>query len=577
MNVKPMKKILLVEDNSGDARLLREMFNEQGPHDTEFTHVESMSAAEKHVAEHAVDLILLDLGLPDAQGLGAVRRAHAAAPHVPLVVLTGLDDESLALQALQEGAQDYLVKGQIETRGLLRALRYAIGRKIMADGLSVDKKHQPYINNIMTEFHDTEDKLRQAQKMEAVGQLTGGVAHDFNNLLTVILGNVELARETVGLDTDVSSLLEAAQRAAQRGGELTGRLLAFSRRQTLLPQRVDVNRLVDEIVKLLQRTLGAAITIETKRGSTPTFAIVDPGQLENALLNLGVNARDAMPSGGTLTIAIGQIALDDVHARSYQEIAPGDYVTITVSDDGTGMTEEVKARAIEPFFTTKDVGKGSGLGLSMVYGFVKQSGGHLTIYSEGGQGTTIRLYLPVHADEKAVLQQQPIPVPEALGKGQVVLVVEDDVDVRTIVVAMLEKLGFSVVSASDGHAALIELGRNPAFDLMITDIVMPRGMSGIQLAKDTHAKWPRMPIIFVSGYSEDNKAVADVVLAGGAFLSKPFSRVQLSNAIHAAKGVRPGVAQFPDASGRALNGNARDPAFPGAREAAFPAADRHNG
>ena len=540
--MKQIKKILLVEDNSGDARLLREMFNEQGPHETEFTHVESMDEAEKHVAANSVDLILLDLGLPDAQGLNAVRRAFAAAPHVPLVVLTGLDDESLALQALQEGAQDYLVKGQIETRGLLRALRYAIGRKIMADGVSPEKEQRPYINSIMTEYHNTEDKLRQAQKMEAVGQLTGGVAHDFNNLLTVILGNVELAQETEGLGKTVSSLLAAAERAALRGGELTGRLLSFSRKQTLLPQRVDINRLVDETVKLLRLTLGATITLETRRDPMPTFAIVDPGQLENALLNLGVNARDAMPNGGALSIAVGHMVLDGERVQSYHDVAPGQYVTIAVSDDGTGMTEEVKARAIEPFFTTKDIGKGSGLGLSMVYGFVKQSGGHVTIYSEIGHGTTIRLYLPVPTDDRAFVAPLPVRGPETAGKGQLILVVEDDADVRIIVVAMLEKLGFSVVHALDGPGALKELGQGRPFDLMITDIVMPKGMSGIQLAKSAHEDWPRMPVIFISGYSEDTKAVADVVRDGGAFLSKPFSRAQLSDAVHAAMAARPQAA-----------------------------------
>jgi len=537
--MKSIKKILLVEDNSGDARLLREMFNEQGPHDTEFTHVESMDAAEKHVAQNAVDLILLDLGLPDAQGLGAVRRAYAAAPHVPLVVLTGLDDESLALQALQEGAQDYLVKGQIETRGLLRALRYAIGRKIMAGGLSQEAEQRPYINNIMTEFRDTEDKLRQAQKMEAVGQLTGGVAHDFNNLLTVILGNVELARETVGLDQGAAAFLDSAQRAAQRGGELTGRLLSFSRRQTLLPQRVDINRLLDETVKLLQLTLGATITLETKHNPNPMFAIVDPGQLENALLNLGINARDAMPHGGALSISVGHIVLNGERAPRHHDVAPGQYVTIAVSDTGMGMTEEVKARAIEPFFTTKDVGKGSGLGLSMVYGFIKQSGGHLTIYSEVDHGTTIRLYLPVPTADRAFLAPPPVRGPEVTGAGQIVLVVEDDMEVRTIVATMLERLGFSVVHAADGPAALTVLGQGRPFDLMITDIVMPKGMTGIQLAKDAYEKWPRMPVIFTSGYSEDTKAVADVVRTGGAFLGKPFSRAQLSDAIHAATGARP--------------------------------------
>jgi PAS domain S-box-containing protein len=384
-----------------------------------------------------------------------------------------------------------------------------------------------------------EDKLRHAQKMEAVGQLTGGIAHDFNNLLSVILGNVELARETAGLDQEVSSLLRDAQQAAVRGGELTRRLLAFSRQQALLPQRVDINALVAEVVKLLRRTLGATIAIETKRGPAPLFAIVDPGQLENALINLGVNARDAMPEGGgTLSITTRQIVVDDDHARNDQEIAPGHYVTIVISDNGTGMTEDVKSRAVEPFFTTKEVGKGSGLGLSMVYGFVKQSGGHVTIYSEVGHGTTIGLYLPVPSDDRAFLVRKQVRGAVVIGKSLNVLVVEDNDTVRATVVAMLKRMRFSVVDTPDGHAALAELGQGRQFDLMITDLVMPKGMSGIDLANRVRERWPHLPVIFVSGYSEDSEALAEVVRAGGAFLGKPFSRVELSDAIRAAMSVQ---------------------------------------
>jgi PAS domain S-box-containing protein len=385
----------------------------------------------------------------------------------------------------------------------------------------------------------TEDKLRQAQKMEAIGQMTGGVAHDFNNLLTVILGNVEMAKETAGLDAEVTSLLEGAQRAAQRGGELTGRLLAFSRRQTLLPQRVDINRLVAEVVKLLQRTLGETISISIVRESKPVFAIVDPGQLENALLNLGLNARDAMPNGGSLTIATGHIALDGDSVRTEHDVAPGTYVTIMVSDNGTGMTEDVKKRAIEPFFTTKDVGKGSGLGLSMVYGFAKQSGGHFTIYSEVDRGTTVRLYLPVPAADPTTMASSKVRGPEVIGRLRNVLVVEDNDAVRATVVAMLNKLGFAVVHAPDGHAALKELSREPQFDLMITDIIMPKGMSGVQLTNSIRKKWPRLPLIFISGYAEDTEAVAEVVRAGGTFLGKPFTREQLSDAIQVAVSAQP--------------------------------------
>jgi signal transduction histidine kinase len=504
------KVLLVVEDNPGDARILREMLKEQGSHGIELIHVECMADAEAHLAAHPVDMILLDLGLPDAQGLGAVRRVRAAAPHLPLVVLTGLDDEALAAQTLHEGAQDYLTKGQIDARGLFRSLRYAVARKAI------------------------EDELRQAQKMEAVGQLTGGIAHDFNNLLAVILGNVELARKRVGTDPRVTSLLENAQKAAELGGDLTRRLLAFSRRQTLLPQRVDINLLADDVIKMLQRTLGETIRIEANLQAQPLYAIVDPGQLENALLNLAVNARDAMPDGGTLTIATSQVVLHDADMRTHGGMAPGAYKVITVSDSGTGMTEEVKARVFEPFFTTKEVGKGSGLGLSMVYGFVKQSGGHVTVYSEGGHGTTIRLYLPEPTEDLVSLAQAEPRPSDVIGKGQSVLIVDDNSMVQTILVAMLDDLGFSAIRASDGHQALKELGKDRPIDLMITDVIMPRGMSGIQLAKSTYEKWPRLPIIFISGYSADTAALAEVIGTGGTLLTKPFSCAQLSDAIRSA-------------------------------------------
>jgi PAS domain S-box-containing protein len=380
----------------------------------------------------------------------------------------------------------------------------------------------------------TEEKLRQAQRMEAVGQLTGGIAHDFNNLLSVILGNVQLAKETPGLDTEMLSLLEDAQRAAQRGSELTRRLLAFSRRQTLLPERIDINGLVAEVVKLLQRTLGEAITIATKRESKPLFAVVDPGQLENALLNLGFNARDAMPDGGALSVAASRVVLTKDNIESDEEFVPGPYVTIVVSDNGTGMTAGVRARAIEPFFTTKNVGKGSGLGLSMVYGFVRQSGGHLTIHSEIGVGTTIRLYFPVPVDDRSIEIPTLVHGPEITGRNQGVLVVEDNEGVRKVLVAMLKKMGFSVVHVPDGHAALKELDQDRNFDLMITDIVMPNGMSGIELANNVREKRARLPVVFISGYSEDSDALAEIVRAGGTFLGKPFSLGQLSDAIRAA-------------------------------------------
>ncbi len=351
----------------------------------------------------------------------------------------------------------------------------------------------------LSEAQQIEQELRQTQKMEAIGKLTGGVAHDFNNLLTVIKGNLEILETKLPGD-EYKDLIADVQEAADLAAELTASLLAFGRRMPLNPKLVDVGPLVSGTSDLLRRTLGETITIRTIVESSHQ-AVIDPAQLQNALLNLGINARDAMPNGGRMTIEVSDVELDVDYAEAHPEVSPGSYILISVTDTGMGMTPEVRDRAFEPFFTTKPTGSGTGLGLSSVYGFVKQSGGHIALYSEPGRGTTVRIYLPFAEAEAAFRPVTPSsPLPRS--KGETILVVEDDARVRRITAERLKGLGYEVFEAGNGPGALEVLARNPNVGLLFTDMVMPGGMSGAKLAMEAHRTRPDLRVLFTSGYAE---------------------------------------------------------------------------
>jgi len=351
----------------------------------------------------------------------------------------------------------------------------------------------------ITDLHDTEERLRQAQKMEAVGQLTGGVAHDFNNLLAIILGNAEMLLEDLGQE---NARVQAVIRAATRGADLTQRLLAFSRRQPLRPEPIDLGSLVAGMMDMLRRSLGEAIDISFVPDKGLRTATADPGLLENALLNLAINARDAMAGAGNLVIETTNAVLDESYAATRTDVVAGDYVLLTVTDTGDGMSPEVLKRAFEPFFTTKDIGKGSGLGLSMIFGFAKQSGGHVAIYSEEGKGTTVKLYLPqtgAKAKHMEVSAREDVP----RGRGETVLVVEDDGDVRELAVLLLEELGYEVIEARDGKSGLAVLEEVPGIDLLLADMVLAGGMSGRDLANEATRQNGGLKVLFMSGYAEN--------------------------------------------------------------------------
>ncbi|MFC7537767.1 CHASE domain-containing protein [Sphingomonas sp. GCM10030256] len=378
-----------------------------------------------------------------------------------------------------------------------------------------------------------EAQLHQAQKMEVVGQLTGGLAHDFNNMLAVVIGSLDFARHTDDVSR-LKQLIDQALKGATKAAELTQRLLAFSRRQTLMPDVVDVNVLVADMSELLRRTLGGTARLQTSLAADPWPVFADPAQVQSAILNLAVNARDAMPSGGTLSIETGNCELDEVYAGSHPGARAGPFVMIAVSDTGEGMSAEVQAKALEPFFTTKGVGRGTGLGLSQVFGFVKQSGGHLALYSEQGRGTTVRLYLPRHAGELSVEEPAAAADNTPLPRGradELILAVEDEEDVRLMSVSALRDLGYTVVHAADGAAALRELQANPGIRLVFTDLVMPE-LDGAELAREVRARWPHMKLLFTTGYAP-GAMLKSAGLGAGELITKPFTISDLARKVRA--------------------------------------------
>ncbi|MCS6882026.1 MAG: PAS domain S-box protein [Oscillochloridaceae bacterium] len=392
--------------------------------------------------------------------------------------------------------------------------------------------HFVSIQRDVTEQVKLEEQLRQSQRLEAVGQLTGGVAHDFNNLLTVMLGNAELLSEALAGNPDLKMLAEMIGAAAQRGSELTQHLLAFARRQALDPRAVDVNRLVTGMDGLIRRALGEHIAIQAILAPDLWPALVDPAQLESALLNLCINARDAMPTGGALTIETANVLLDQQYAERATEVTPGPYVLIAVSDTGVGIAPEHLPHVFEPFFTTKEKGKGSGLGLSMVYGFIKQSRGHVTIYSEPGRGTTVKLYLPRAVE--TVAGYQPGIERTWTGGNETILLVEDDEAVRNFARQQLTSLGYRVLEAGSGPEALEIVRAHDDIDLIFTDIVMPGGMSGRELVEAARQVRPGIKALYTSGYAENVIVHHGRLDPGVVLLSKPYRRMDLARKVREA-------------------------------------------
>lgn len=409
-------------------------------------------------------------------------------------------------------------------------------RHLMVSGRPM-RDGQGNISGAVLVYHDatssreTERQLQQSQKLDAIGKLTGGVAHDFNNMLTVISGNTETLVASLNEQPELQRTARLIDDAAERCAELIQHLLAFARKQPLQPRDVEINAAIADIAKLLRPTLGELIQIETILEQGPMTSHIDPSRLTNAVLNMAINARDAMPNGGKLLLETHRVVLDEVYAQANPDVRPGPYVMFAVSDTGTGMPQSVQEKAFEPFFTTKEVGKGSGLGLSMVYGFVKQSGGHIKIYSEEGHGTTIKLYLP---PGEGLTEATAAIAPPTEGGAETIFVVEDDALVRNFVTAQLQSLGYKTVAAADSKAALQMIEAGQAFDLLFTDVVIPGGMSGRELAEEVAKRRPGLKVLYTSGYT-DNAIVHHGKLDDGVMLlTKPYRRNQLAEMIRKA-------------------------------------------
>jgi signal transduction histidine kinase len=444
-------------------------------------------------------------------------------PVQPITLISGVE------VALRARRRQYEVKSFLESReNAAQQLEALVGaRTHELEQANIELKKQ------MEEREKIEASLRQSQKMEAVGQLTGGLAHDFNNMLAGISGSLELVKSRLsqGKIDSVDRYITAAQGAVKRAAALTHRLLAFSRRQTLDPKPININRLVADMEELIRRTVGPSILIEVVGAGGLWTTLVDPNQLENALLNLSINARDAMPDGGRLTIETANKWLDDRAAKD-RDLPPGQYVSLCVTDTGTGMTPEIAARAFDPFFTTKPLGQGTGLGLSMIYGFARQSGGQIRIYSEVGKGTTMCLYLPRHgedanADDAAYFTK----AIQATGDGEVVLIIDDEPLIRMLVAEVLSDAGYSAIEASDGPAGLRVLQSAAKIDLLITDVGLPGGMNGRQIADAARELRPDMKVLFITGYAE-NAALGNGQLEKGMHvIAKPFEMERLAQKI----------------------------------------------
>jgi two-component system cell cycle sensor histidine kinase/response regulator CckA len=602
-------RVLLVEDNPGDARLFTELLRDAGASRLSMVHVDRLAVALDRLNRDPFDVMLLDLSLPDANGLDTLVRAHAQAPKIPIVVLTGHDDEALAVRAVRAGAQDYLVKGHVDGELLVRSIRYAsergralealerreehyrsliehsldlisilnldgtiryaspsherllgypagelVGRNALSfvhpedlsrvqsamvngnDGRAVecrvfhrdgslrmlesfsrDLSHIAGVNGMVvnardiTERKHLEEQLHHSQRLEAVGRLAGGVAHDFNNLLMVITGYSHMLLDAMHPGDPARLDLEQVVKASERATDLTRQLLAFSRRQGVRASLVDLNALVRDMDRMLRRMLGEDIELTAILAPQLNAVRADPGQIEQVILNMVVNARDAMPGGGKLLLETRNAGTP---AR--------DCVTLSIRDTGVGMDAQVLTRIFEPFFTTKE--HGTGLGLATSYGIIKENGGDIRVESDPGRGTTFRIELPVAAQTADYLET---PAANRVANGtETILLVEDEDGVRRVVETMLKRHGYNVLSSASSKDALLASGQHPGvIHLLITDMVMP-GMSGRKMAECLVESRPNMKVLYVSGYGD-----ASLTESGAHFLQKPFSTEELASKV----------------------------------------------
>ena len=616
MNLEGIR-VLLVEDNPGDARLFLELVRENGAGQMRLEHVDRLSMALERLDRDQFDVMLLDLSLPDERGIETLVRARARAPKVPIVVLTGLDDEGLAVKAVRAGAQDYLVKGRVDGDLLIRSMRYAaergravealerreehyrsliensldlvsivnadgtiryaspshervlgyrldelVGRNVldfvhasdvaqvqealhevdparavecrfrhqdgswrMLESFGRNLSHLPGVAGVVVNSRDVterkrlEEQLHHSQRLEAMGRLAGGVAHDFNNLLMIISGYSQMLLDSMHAGDPARPDLEQVVKASERATDLTRQLLAFGRRQVVRLSMLNLNTLVQDMDRMLRRVMGEDIELVTQLAPDLHAVRADPGQIEQVIVNMAVNARDAMPSGGRLTLETANCSVSEEGGRLHVAPKAGEYVMLSMIDNGPGMDAQVVSRVFEPFFTTKE--HGTGLGLSTSYGIIKQSGGDIWVESKPGSGTTFRIYLPAAQPER---QESRAPEASAVLRGtETILLVEDEDGVRRVLETMLTRHGYRVLCSNSSEDAIALSQRHAEhIDLLVTDVVMP-GMSGRKMADLLIEQRPDMKVLFVSGYG-------DTIDVGGktSFLQKPFTADQLA-------------------------------------------------
>lgn len=514
--VSPACRVLLIEDSPSDALLLESALEGSAALRFETVRVERLEGALERLRGERFDIVVTDLNLPDSHGLETLRRVRRGAADTPVIVLTVVDDERTGLELLREGAQDCLVKGEIGGRALARSIRQAVDRA------------------------QIEERLRHAQRMESVGVLAGGVAHDFNNLLTVIRGNAELM---IGARLDASACHAAARQivtAAERGATLTRQLLTFGRRERVRPRAVELNATLTEFAPMLARLLGTVVQLEYRPGPEPLPLLADPRQIEQMVINLALNARDAMPDGGRFRVETQRVELDGRGPGPRPPAGAGSYALLVVRDDGPGIAPEVLPHVFEPFFTTKEAGRGTGLGLATVYGAVRQHRGDVAVRSEPGKGAEFRLWLPLHVASAA-------PGPAEVGAkgggvaggGATILLVDDDDLVRDMAASALRLHGFAVLEARDGAEVLSRWAElAPRVQLMLVDLVMP-GLSGPELARRLRASEPSLKVVFSSGHGGAVRREPGLV-EGVNFVSKPYALDTLISTVRLA--LHPGVA-----------------------------------
>jgi signal transduction histidine kinase len=516
-------QVLIVEDSETDVALTIRALR-QGGFDPAFERVETEEDMRAALGAGTWEVIISDYSMPRFSAPAAFMVLRESGLDIPFIIVSGTVGEETAVAAMKLGVHDYLVKGQLArlVPAIERELRESEGRKARRRAEETLKK--------------TELQLMHAQKLEAVGRLASGVAHDFNNLLSVVLSYAGLILQELKTDDPFHAEVKEIEKAGHRAAQLTRQLLAFSRQQVLLPKVLDVNQVLTGMENMIKRLLGADIEVTLLKGSRLGKVIADPGQLEQVVTNLVINARDAMPEGGMLTFETKNADLDEDYARQHHGVSAGPYVVMALTDTGVGMDRETQARIFEPFFTTKERGKGTGLGLSTVFGIVQQSGGHVWVYSEPGKGTTFKIYLP--RTDAAVVDVQSQP-PPASGRGnETILLVEDDDPVRAVACGILRRNGYTVLEASNGGEALLVCEQHKAtIHLLITDVILPR-MSGRQLVERLAPLRRDMKILFMSGYTDEAILQHGMLESGVAFLQKPLTPEALARKVRETLGPR---------------------------------------